>query len=448
MQQVRELVYFAYHRALRHGLPSVYGRIAAEDAARYTPGEVYRRQDEALTRLIQHCRDTVPFYRDRIASAGVPEADPREYLRGLPLLTKADLRHDGAELVTSVPRRGINRVSSGGSTGEPVSLVQDQQHWDWSAAVQMLHTSWTGHRIGGSEVYVWGSERDLLTGTVGVRMAAVNALMRRSYLNAFRMTADDMRGLLRRLDERPPDIIVAYAQSLYEVARFASEEGIAVRPQRAVIVTSETLHGFMRDAIESTFGCRVFNRYGSREVGDIAGECPSHEGLHVFPWTNYVEIVDERGEPVPPGVDGEVVVTCLTNFAMPLVRYRIGDRAALAPDGVCSCGRAGQRLLRVLGHSGETFKSSDGALVDGGYLTGMMYLREWVERFQVVQHDYDVLEFRIVPRAGTKPPERELSEITGKVRRAMGERCDVRFAFVDDIPPLPSGKFTYTISHV
>jgi phenylacetate-CoA ligase len=215
-----------------------------------------------------------------------------------------------------------------------------------------------------------------------------------------------------------------------------------------VIVTSETLHGFMRHTIESTLHCRVFNRYGSREVGDIAGECDAHDGLHVFPWANYVEIVDEAGESVAPGVDGEVVVTCLTNFAMPLIRYKIGDRAALAPEGPCACGRGGQRLLRVLGHSGETFKSSDGALVDGGYLTGMMYLREWVERFQVVQHRYDDLEFKIIPRSGERPAQAELDDITGKVRRAMGERCAVRFSFVEDIAPLPSGKFTYTISHV
>lgn len=442
---VRQMTYFAYHRALGHALPSAYRTVSRQDRDGIPPGLV----DDALAALLTHCSRHVPYYARLLPNVAPSPREARDALRHLPLLTKDDIRSNAVDLVSDdAARRRTTTTSSGGSTGEPVTLVQDQHHRDWAAAVQLLHTSWTGHRLGQPEVYVWGSERDVVAGTMGSRMTAVNALMRRSYLNAFRMTPQDIRSLIERLNARPPDLIVAYAQSLYEVARFAGESGLAIRPQRAVVVTSETLHGFMRSCIEEAFGCEVFNRYGSREVGDIAGECTEHRGFHVFPWLNYVEILDEDGAPVPDGVDGDIVVTCLTNFAMPLIRYRIGDRGALAPAGSCPCGRRGQMLDRVLGHSGETFRSSDGALVDGGYLSGMMYLREWVQKFQVVQHEFDDIEFKVVLRPRSSAPPEELADIAAKVRRAMGDRCDVRFAFVDAIPPLPSGKFTYTVSYV
>jgi len=104
---------------------------------------------------------------------------------------------------------------------------------------------------------------------------------------------------------------------------------------------------FMREKVEEVFGCPVYNRYGSREVGDIAGECKYHQGLHVLPWGSYVEIVDEAGNLVEPGVEGRILVTCLTNYAMPLIRYDIGDRGALAGEFKCPCGRDGQMFARL-----------------------------------------------------------------------------------------------------
>jgi phenylacetate-CoA ligase len=442
---VRLALYFAYHRALRHGLPRAFREFQRQDRYGVPAGEVERR----LRRLLEHCGRNVPYYAEIASRIGPPEADVLAYLRRFPLLGKHELRA-WPDRLTSADAGGRRTywASSGGSTGEPVSLLQDQDHWDQTAAIQLLHTTWSGHRFGRREVYVWGSERDVLTGTMGPRMVAVNLLSRRSYLNAFRMSEADMRSLIAGLNSRPPDLIVAYAQSLYEVARFARGASLPIRPQRAIIVTSETLHDFMRTEIEDVFGCRVLNRYGSREVGDIAGECPAHSGLHVFPWGNLVEIVDADGRPAPAGAEGEIVVTCLTNLAMPLVRYRIGDRGVLAPDSACPCGRRGQRFERVLGHSGETFKTADGVLVDGGYFSGLMYLRDWVERFQVVQDSHRLIRFRIVLRDRADPPAAELAEITDKVARVMGHGCDVRFDVVPRIDPLPSGKFTYTISHV
>jgi phenylacetate-CoA ligase len=223
---------------------------------------------------------------------------------------------------------------------------------------------------------------------------------------------------------------------------------MCVSPQKGIIATAETLYDFMRDEIESAFRCPVYNRYGSREVGDIAGQCNERTGLHVFPWSVYVEIVGDDGMPVPAGTPGNVLVTSLANYAMPLIRYAIGDRATLAEDVSCPCGRKGQVLAEIQGRATDMFRCEDGTIVDYGGLIELLYFRPWVRRFQVVQHDYERFEFLVEPNGSLKPSAGELDEIRAGVGRATGANCSVQFTFVDRIQVSASGKYRFTISNV
>jgi phenylacetate-CoA ligase len=254
-----------------------------------------------------------------------------------------------------------------------------------------------------------------------------------------------MREFITLLNEKRPRLIVAYAQAAYEVARFAEREQIAIRPQRAIMTSAGTLFPFMRQKMREVFGCEIYNLYGSREVSDIGWELPGCKGLWAPPWANFIEIVDEDGEPVPAGVEGDILVTCLTNYAMPLLRYRIGDRGALLPEGKAP--RGVQVLSHVSGRTVDTFRRSDHTLVDGEYFTHLLYFRPWVWKFQVVQKSHEHLLFKVVSANG-KPPKEELEEIAGRSRLAMGEDCRVDFEFCEELPALPSGKFRYTISEV
>jgi phenylacetate-CoA ligase len=282
---------------------------------------------------------------------------------------------------------------------------------------------------------------------MGWKMKTLNTLTNDRYFNAFRMTPERMRNFLAELNTQPPQLIVAYTQAIYELARFAEKESIPVTPQKSILTSAGTLYPFIREQIERVFGCKVFNRYGSREVGDIACECEAHAGLHVFPWGTYVEIVDEEGNAVPAGVEGNIVVTSLINYAMPLVRYAIGDRGVLAPERVCACGRQGQILAKVTGRNVDAFKTKEGVLIDGEYFTHLLYFRSWVQRFQVVQQDLSTIVFKVVKTAADAT-EQELTEIVQNTRAVMGADCQVDFQFLADIPPAASGKYRYTISEV
>jgi phenylacetate-CoA ligase len=248
-------------------------------------------------------------------------------------------------------------------------------------------------------------------------------------------------------------MLLGYAEAVYELAKFMEREGVQSHHVGAIMTSAGTLHPDMRRVIERAFRAPVFNRYGSRELGGTACECEMHEGLHISPLTHYVEIISPEGGPCAPGELGELVLTSLTNHAMPLIRYRIGDMASWA-TGTCSCGRRWPLLSGVTGRVTETFVRRDGSVVVPEYLihlVGVILYRPHYRRFQIVQEDYERVRIRIVmgdPRPRNDVVNGELDEIGAKVRLVMGKNCAVDFSLEVDIEPTASGKYLYTLSRV
>jgi phenylacetate-CoA ligase len=266
-------------------------------------------------------------------------------------------------------------------------------------------------------------------------------------VNAFNLSPQRMREGVATLNRKGPGLVMAYASAAYEFARFVEREKLSLRPQHAVVTSAGTLYPFMREPIARVFGCPVYNLYGSREVSLIGCEIPGVNGLWVPPWSNFVEILDDEGMPVRPGEEGNIVVTCLTNFAMPLIRYRICDRGALMPGVPANGHPPAQVLKHVSGRNVDLFRTRDQKVVDGEYFTHLLYLRPWVAKFQVVQKAHEHIVFKVV-RANGAPAQAELDEIAAKSRLVMGTDCRIEFEFPDELPPHPAGKYRYTISEV
>jgi phenylacetate-CoA ligase len=152
---------------------------------------------------------------------------------------------------------------------------------------------------------------------------------------------------------------------------------------------------------------------------------------------------------VPPGEEGRILVTSLANYAMPLIRYEIGDRGALAPAPACPCGRIGQILQAVSGRLSDNFRTASGKVIPGEYfihLLGVVLNSGSIERFQVIQHDYDAVTVKIVQAKNLNHIPTQ--EIEDKIKVVMGQSCAVAVELVDDIPPSASGKYLYTVSEV
>jgi phenylacetate-CoA ligase len=292
-------------------------------------------------------------------------------------------------------------------------------------------------------MYLWGSERDIVGGTEKWSSTLITRLTNTTFFNAYRMSPTTLMMLHKLMAQKNPHLIVAYVESIYEAAIFFDHNRLQPPSPKAVITSAGTLFPAMREMIKRVFQCDVFNYYGSRECGAIACELPGMQGLWVAPWGNYLEVVDEKGNSLPPQSHGEILITSLSNYVMPLIRYRIGDIGAL--DLMDE--QFPQILLTLSGRINQHFKMRDGSLVNPGFFEFLLYFKPWIRKFQVVQKDYSSLLFRFMTT--DKPiPEDDLAEIRQNVQSLMGEDCQITFEFVDELPPTPSGKFLYMYSEV
>jgi phenylacetate-CoA ligase len=195
-----------------------------------------------------------------------------------------------------------------------------------------------------------------------------------------------------------------------------------------------------------TFGCKVYDQYGSREVSCIASECEYSNGLHISEETILLEIVDENGNECPVGVEGDVLVTSLVNYAMPIVRYKIGDRAIME-SGFCKCGRSHKRLKNVVGRSMDNFKLRDGTIIPSEYFIhfiGVVLNRGILKKIQIIQRSYDLVDLYVV-YSDEKILSEDVQNITQAVKKVMGKNCTVNIHEKKDIAVNSSGKFRYTI---
>jgi phenylacetate-CoA ligase len=341
----RRFAWVELHRAAGIPLRAVRREIARE-RARSNAGDLTRAR---LARLLDHAREHVPFYRDLLPPRGADD-DPFETLAALPLLTPGMLRSEFDSLCSD--DLDARRWFDTRSARSPVHLVQDAGHSAHAlVTLESFHES-LGRRIGEPVELIWEDERNPGGGTSAVTKRIRRLLANEHWTDSFRLTEEQMLAVLERLARHPPKLVVAYAPAIYELARFAERHAIPVRPQRAIVTAPGTLDDSMRTAIERVFKCEAFNEYLSGEVGPVALECDAHAGLHVAPWGNYLEVVDAGGWALPAGEEGQIVITCLTNYAMPLIRYAIGDAGSLAPAGTCICGRDCQRLTTLQAHAG------------------------------------------------------------------------------------------------
>lgn len=414
------------------------------------PGEWQARQRQRVQALLVHAQAQVPYYRRLLAERGVtrPEQITAATLRLLPVLTKRELSGAFTELLAGdVSARSSFRNTSGGSTGEPTVFVQDRDYAAWAEATKLLFDSWTGFELGERRVRLWGSTRDLFSGP-GLRRHLGQAVMNERWLNAFEMTPDTMDRYVQVIDTFRPALLLGYSDALFTLAQHIQARGVKLRPPRAVMSSAGNLYPAARQTIAAAFGAPVFDRYGSREVGDVACECASGT-LHLNPWTHLVEILDDQGRALPPGEVGRVTVTVLGNWSMPLLRYDIGDLGALAPARRCACGRSLPALSGLHGRTTDCFVLPSGGRVMAEamiHLIGVELALPNLQKFQVVQRAPAQVTLRLVTRSGEPLHAADEERVRRGLRRMLLDEVTPELEYCERIPPSPSGKYRYTVS--
>lgn len=383
-----------------------------------------------------------PYFRSILKERGVSTDDFRlpEHLGSLPLLTKDLLQGRIDDLVDpEAPPQDRLPSQSGGSTGTPTVFYHDRSHHQWFHGANWLGLKWCGYRPGDRQTYFWGADFDAPAKTW--RSELRQYLENNFFENAFQASEGRLDEYARRLAVWHPLFLWSYVSSAVLLARFARQKGIAIR-FRAIRTTAETLTPAQRDLLESAFSARVYDQYGSRELGIVAQECEAHNGLHVFPH-QWVELL-----PVAGADFGRLVVTDLTNEVLPFLRYDTGDLARWA-EGACPCGRTWPRLERIVGRVSDVLVSPSGKYIHGEFFTHLFYKTEGVRQFQVIQEDRERLRIRIVfSDAAPSAREATIRFLDETILRYGDPGFRLEFETLERIEPSPSGKYRFTLSRL
>ena len=344
-----------------------------------------------LQLLLKHAYNNVPYYKALLDDTGLVnegriELKSINQLRALPLLTKDIIREQKDNMYSlDINERKAYRNTSGGSTGEPVVFMQDMKYMVNNLASTYLARSWRGAGLYDSTVVLWGAERDTFEGKKPFTQVVKDFLLNTLRLNTFVLSGDVIECYIKILNKRKPRLIISYVQSIYTMAQYAREKGIKVKKQQAIHAAAGTVFPFMREEIEKVFGCKVFNHYGSRETGPIASECSNHKGLHIMMEHTLVEVLDKNGKPCISGEEGEIVITTLNNYSMPLIRYKIGDIGVIDKENNCDCSCNYSKLASIKGRVTGIFKTANGGVVDGESFTHLFYFIEEIKIFQIIR---------------------------------------------------------------
>jgi phenylacetate-CoA ligase len=261
---------------------------------------------------------------------------------------------------------------------------------------------------------------------------------------AFDLTPAKMDRLLMRLEQKQGQAFVrGYASSIHAVARHATHQNWS-GSVRAIFTTAETLFADQRKQIEDGLRGPVYDQWGCRDGGISAFECDRHCGMHLAIENTVVEICRE-GVPLPLGTIGDVVATDLFAYAMPLIRYRVGDVASLSPAG-CACGRGLPLVENVLGRISGFLVGSGGRKVHGEFFSHIFWETPWVKEFQIVQDVREEIVVNIVPLES--PPPAQLRALTTLMEERMGADVRVRIELVKDIPVGALGKRQFVICRI
>lgn len=413
-------------------------------------GEQHRELTWSRVRaLVDHAYQNCSFYRRRFDLVGAVPRDLKslEDLSQLPILEKEDIQSNRDEMVAeNWPRHDLIPNQTGGSTGEPVSFYINQSRHCSRTAAMWRHNAWAAYDVGDKAAYIWGAIPDAPKHSL--KQWCRNSLIDRVlYLDAANITEEKMRAFHLALKKFRPKIIQAYARTLALFAQYLKSRSLIAYQPDSIITSAEFLSPADRTLIEEVFACPVFNRYGCREFGVIASECAEHDGLHVMAEGLHIEIAC-GSRPARAGETGSIVVTDLLNFAMPMIRYRIGDMAS--GHGIaCRCGRGLPTLQGIEGRTTDFLVGADGRLVSGVFLATYVIAHAGsLGQVQLYQDTPGRVLYRIRQSAGKPIPREDLSFVERETKRHLGEATDVDFEFVNQIPNGPSGKFLYCISKV
>lgn len=337
-------------------------------------------------------------------------------------------------------------LATSGSTGEPMSFLIDKKTNAHNMAAAYREWKWGGYQIGDKITYIWSSHYDIAQ-LEKLKTKLFNLLQRTIFLNALFLNEKNIEEYIKKLRSYKPKVINTYASAIYLIAQYMKKQNINdIRPN-GILTSCEMLFKNQRKIVEDAFNCKVFDYYSGRETSFHAAECSEQIGYHMAIENAVIEFIKDS-ESVSSGEFGKIVITDLSNYAMPFIRYEIGDLAKPS-DEQCPCGRHLPIMKEISGRIRDVITTKDGNHITGAFFSTLFYDQKGgtkgIKQFQFIQKTKEYAILKIVK--GEDFSQTELTKIMVKIY----EKCsgmNIEIDFVDIIPPMPSGKYRSTISEL
>jgi phenylacetate-CoA ligase len=331
-----------------------------------------------------------------MADKGIGIADVYDLnsINQLPDISKTDIGEHRSTIISGKNNFNVSSKTTGGSTGQAVTILKNPDALARERAATWRAYKWAGVGIGDVQARFWGLP---LTPKSRFISKIVDFVSNRSRLSAFSITENELDKYYAKLIKMKPAYLYGYVSMIVVFAEHIKSKGYPALPElRSIITTSEVLDTMSRTTIEEAFNVKVFNEYGCGEVGSIAHEC-EYGNMHIMAENMIVEVDKTTG---PDGTSGEIIITDLFNYAMPLIRYRIGDFATISTQS-CRCGRGLPILEHVHGRAYDMLIDPDGRKY---HPEALMYVFEelksnqsGIKQFQVIQKAVNKLQINLVP---------------------------------------------------
>ncbi|PHN94584.1 hypothetical protein CSC80_04350 [Maribacter sp. 6B07] len=366
--------------------------------------------------LLQHAINHSEFYKSKYSNIPTLKHGLRcesAFLK-IPPLTREELRLNFDQIKSNnVSLKHCRKASTSGSTGPSISVFHDKRHPETPIRWRIL--KWWGIEPWENQAFIYRFKKPFWE-------RFYNTLMwwptQRVFLAAANPSPKQLAAFVRKFNHIKPTLLQGYVDVVFEFALYLLDNNIKIHPPKMVWVTSAPLFEEQREIMEKAFGAPVCDQYGNTEIMLIAAECPEQNGLHIMQDTVHIEFVDENNLPVPPNTSGKVLLTDLTNFAFPLIRYEIGDEGKYL-DRTCSCGRTLPLMDNIKGRQSKQVVTPTGLRIKGEHLMAMFHghMKAFKE-IQIQQNaDHSVILF-YVPRIEKSTLEiEEMAQLLGQRAR-------------------------------
>ncbi|MFC1904218.1 phenylacetate--CoA ligase family protein [Chloroflexota bacterium] len=396
-------------------------------------------QEKRLRMIIHHAYHNVPYYHEIFDAHSIKPDDIRSVddLHKIPITTKREIQSNYPDKiiakVTDINQLIIKRTT--GSTGRPLEICFGQKSLAYYAALGYYAFFERGLRFTDKMVSIEvpnnPAQRTWFQRLGILRYEAVSLLQ-------------PVRTIIEELRVIKPDVIYGFPSILSLLAREIEMKNIAGISPRMVLTHAETLTDHSRKEISDAFNTEVYDTYGSVEFSNLAFECDEHSGYHMISDGAIIEFIKE-GKNIRGCEPGDIVVTGLYNYEMPLIRYKLGD-VGIPSNRKCSCGRGFPLMNSPEGRTDDLLILPSGRIISPRAINIIEYI-PGITEYRTIQEEKDRFVVQVVKGKGFN--QETISQIERQIKvGCLGEnvRCEVEV--VKELPRERTGKLRTVVSKV